>query len=65
MGMTGTVYLPRGSIVEDTGSMFTDTPGDIVVHDVTSNLSLGLLTPFSYASSSAGAFLPPGVSLIQ
>jgi hypothetical protein len=65
MGMTGTVYLPRGSMVEDTGSMYTDTPGHIVAHDVTSNLNLGLLTPFAYANGASGAFLTPGVFLMQ
>ncbi|MFY9614587.1 MAG: Tad domain-containing protein [Candidatus Dormiibacterota bacterium] len=66
LGMTGTVYAPRGSLIEDSGSSLTVTPGSIIVHDVSTGLNLSsVLAPLAYASSSAGVFLPPGVNLVQ
>jgi hypothetical protein len=66
MGLTGTLYAPRGQLIVDAGTMFTVTPGQIVVHDVYDNFNpVSALSPLSYASGSAGAYLPPGVSLVQ
>jgi hypothetical protein len=64
MNLSGTVYLPRGTLQEDLGSRFTLTPGQLILHDVNVSVNTGVLTPLVYYGS-MGAFLPQGVFLVQ
>lgn len=64
MNMSGTVYLPRGTLQEDLASRFILTPGQMVLHDATISISSPLLTPLVYYGP-GGAVVPSGVTLIQ
>ena len=64
MNMSGTVYLPQGSLKEDVGSRFSLTPGQMVVHDASLNVNTNLLYPLVNYSP-VGAVVPPTVALIQ
>ncbi|HEV3234427.1 MAG TPA: pilus assembly protein TadG-related protein [Candidatus Dormibacteraeota bacterium] len=75
LNMTGTVYLPKGSLVTDAnpgilgllGSMAKfNLTGQMVVHDVNVNTAgAASELPFVYYNGSIGAVLPTVVTLVQ